>query len=523
VSVIQDSLYSFRNKQSIKLICMSILSPAARMAAVASRRRFGRWTSRAVELQDKVFRRIVEKGSKTAFGREHGFESITSYASFAERVPVRGYEELRPYIDRIMKGEKDVLWPGLPKYFAMSSGTTSGAKYIPITPDSLPNHIGSARNAFLRYIGKTGRTDFVNGKYIFLSGSPKLDESGPVPCGRLSGIAHHNVPHFLRPRRLPSYETNCIANWEEKLEKIIDETINEDMTLISGIPPWVTMYFEKLLQRTGKNNILEVFPRFSLMVHGGVNFAPYSEKLFRLIGQEIDMLETFPASEGFFAFQDEFPSGGLLLIPDSGIFYEFVPAERFGEENPPRIPLSGVEPGVNYVMIINSNAGLWGYNLGDTVKFLSVDPYRLTVTGRISQFTSAFGEHVIEEEADYAIGKASEETGAVVGEFTLAPLVDNPGGMPCHQWFVEFEKAPADIKRFAESLDKHLQHRNDYYKYLVEGKIIGPAMVIKVPRGTFNRYMDSIGKLGGQHKVPHLSNDRGIADWIIENVQPALS
>lgn len=497
---------------------MHILSYASRIAAFASGRRFKRWRSDAVKLQDEVFGKIVKKARKTDFGREHDFKNIKGYDSFISRVPVRNYEDFKPYIERIIKGEKDVLWPGLPKYMAITSGTTSGKKYIPITRDSLPNHINSARNSLLMYIGATGNSGFVNGKYIFLSASPKLDESGPISAGRLSGIAHRNVPKFLHSQRLPSYETNCIPNWEEKLDKIIEETVNEQMTLISGIAPWVQMYFEKLLEYTGRRNILEIFPGFSLLVHGGVNFQPYSKRIFNLIGKEIDTLETFPASEGFIAFQDRFPSEGLLLIPDSGIFFEFIPAERYEEQNPPRLPLSRVETGVNYVLIINSNAGLWGYNIGDTVKFVSLNPYRLVVTGRISQFTSAFGEHVIEEEADYAIRKASEMTGAVVREFTLAPLVDNPDGNSRHQWFLEFEKEPHDSDLFAERVDSFLREKNSYYAHLVNGRIIDKAEVISVPPGTFKRYMKSAGKLGGQNKVPHLSNDRKIAKWILENI-----
>ncbi len=497
---------------------MPVLPYASRIAALASRRSFRKWSSGAVKLQEREFYRIVKKARNTEFGRDHDFQKITDYKSFTERVPVRKYEDFKPYINRIIKGERDVLWPGIPLYMALTSGTTSGAKYIPITRDSLPNHLNSARNALLMYILKTGNSGFVDGKYIFLSATPRLDESGPIPTGRLSGIAHRNVPKFLNSRRLPSYKTNCIPQWEEKLAKIIEETVNEDMTLISGIPPWVLMYFEKLLEYTGKKNILEVFPRFSLLVHGGVNFQPYEQKLAQLIGGEIDTLETFPASEGFYAFQDMFPSKGLLLIPDSGIFFEFIPAERFGEDPPPRIPLSEVETDVNYVLIINSNAGLWGYNIGDTVKFVSVDPYRLVVTGRISQFTSAFGEHVIEEEADYAIDKAAEKTGAVVTEFTLAPLVDNPDGLPRHQWFVEFEEPPRDMGDFAGTLDRLLQEKNSYYSHLVNGRIIDKAEVLSVPKDTFNRYMKSAGKLGGQNKVPHLSNNRKIAEWILSNM-----
>lgn len=497
---------------------MHVLTGLTRAAAHFSKIRFSKWTKNPVKLQEKVFHQLIKKGRNTAFGNEHDFEKITNYESFKERVPIKDYEVFKPYIDRIIQGEKDVLWPGMPKYFAISSGTTSGTKYIPITKDSISNHIDSARNALFMYINKTGNHNFINGKYLFLSGSPELDMSGIIPCGRLSGIAHHNVPKFLHSRRLPSYQTNCIANWEEKLTEIMKETVGEKMTLFSGITPWMQMYFEKILEYTNKKNILEVFPDFSLMVHGGVNFKPYQKKLHHIIGGEVDSLETYPASEGFIAFQDEFPSRGMLIIPDSGIFYEFIPADLFYTDNPPRIPLSRVEENQNYVIILNSNAGLWGYNLGDTVKFVSTNPYRLVVTGRIAHFTSAFGEHVIEEEANYAIQKASEETGAIVTEYTLAPLINGPEGIRCHQWFIEFENKPRNIEKFTEILDNSLKEKNQYYANLVNSNIIKSANVIMVPEDTFKKYMKSIGKLGGQNKVPHLSNDRKIADWILKEL-----
>ena len=468
-------------------------------------------------MQENVFQSLVAGGRHTQFGKDHDFAAITSYEKFRERVPVRDYEGLSPYIDRIIKGEQDVLWPGRPLYFAKTSGTTSGAKYIPISRQSMPNHIESARLALLMYILKTGETRFLNGKYIFISGSPELESTGDILTGRLSGIVHHHIPAYLRNKRLPRFETNCIPDWEKKLAQIVGETAHLNMSLISGIPPWVEMYFERLLEYTGKQSVSALFPGFGLLVHGGVNFQPYREKLFRLIGRQVDDIETYPASEGFIAFQDEYPSKGLLLIPDSGIFYEFIPAEAFHQPDPPRLTLSEVETGVNYVLIMNTNAGLWGYNIGDTVRFESLNPYRLVVTGRLSQYTSAFGEHVIGEEAESSLQEAVEATGALVKEFTLAPLVENPEGQPCHQWFVEFQKKPQDLESFAKVLDQALQNRNAYYRDLVTGNILQPAVVVPVPSDTFKKYMKAIGKLGGQNKVPHLSNDREIADWIMQN------
>ena len=495
-----------------------LLSFGARTLARISKKRFDKWYGQAVAAQQKVFEELISKGQHTAFGREHQLQNVRDHADFVRQVPIRDYEAFRPWIDRILKGEKDVLWPGRPMYLSKTSGTTSGAKYIPITKDSMPNHINSTRQALLMYVLKTGKTDFLKGRMIFVSGSPELDTSGDIPTGRLSGIAHRHVPAYLRRRRLPSYEVNCIEDWEEKLSAIVKETTDKNMSLISGIPPWVEMYFERLLEATGKKTISELFPGFSLFVYGGVNFQPYEKKFHDLIGKEVDSLETFPASEGFVGFQDEWPSEGLLLVPDAGIFYEFIPADRFYEEDPPRLTLGEVETGVNYAMIMNTNAGLWGYNIGDTIRFESVDPYRFVSTGRLSHFTSAFGEHVIAQEAENAMTAAMTESGAMVREFTLAPLVDNPDGKPCHQWFVEFSKKPADMAYFAKVLDETLQEKNPYYKDLVSGGILQPAKVEMVPSGTFNKYMKSIGKLGGQNKVPHLANDRRIADWITENV-----
>lgn len=466
-------------------------------------------------MQNKVFRQLIQKGKNTSFGRDHAFAGIKSHQDFKRNVPVRDYESLRAYIGRARLGEKNVLWPGRPLYFAMTSGTTSGGKYIPITRDSIPNHINSTRIALLNYINRTGKTGFLDGNYIFLSGSPRLKSESGIPAGRLSGIVNHHVPGYLRKRQLPSWKVNCMENWERKLDAIVDETINRNMSLISGIPPWVEMYFERLLEKSGRSVILDLFPGFSLFVYGGVNFEPYEQKFRELIGGEIDLLEIFPASEGFFAFQDQYPSEGLMLISDSGIFYEFIPLDTFFDDKPERVTLAGVKTGVNYVMILNTNAGMWGYNIGDTVRFISRDPYRITVTGRVSQFISAFGEHVIAEEAESAVNEASGNTGAKINEFTVAPLVDNPNGKPCHEWFIEFSEMPSSVDDFSHELDLLMCRKNSYYNDLVKGKIIQPLTIRVMPPGSFAKYMSSIGKLGGQNKVPHLRNDRKVADILL--------
>lgn len=471
-----------------------------------------KWASRPGESQQRVFQELISKARNTVFGKDHGFDQIQSHDDFKKQVPIRDYEALRPYVDRIIKGEDDVLWPGKPTYFAKTSGTTSGTKYIPITKDSIPNHINSAKNALLSYVHETGNGAFLDGKLIFLSGSPTLEKKGGIYTGRLSGIVNHHVPSYLRTNQMPSYETNCIEDWEEKLDHIIEETIDQDMSLISGIPPWVQMYFDRIQERVNKP-IKDIFPNFSMFVYGGVNFEPYRAKLFESIGKEIDSIETYPASEGFIAYQDSQVEPGLLLLLHSGIFYEFIPAEEYFDENPTRLNIEEVELDKNYALIINSNAGLWGYSIGDTVKFVSKNPYRVVVSGRIKHFISAFGEHVIGEEVEKAMQATQQKyEGVKVVEFTVAPQVNPESGLPLHEWFIEFDNEPIDVSAFEEELDRQLQALNSYYKDLLQGNILRTLRIHRLQKDAFRNYMKSQGKLGGQNKVPRLSNDRKIAD-----------
>lgn len=470
-----------------------------------------KWASNPHETQKTVFDKLISEGKNTVFGKDHDFENINSYEDFVENVPVRDYEALRIYIDRVVDGEEDILWKGKPIYFAKTSGTTSGAKYIPITADSMPTHTEAARNAILLYIAETGNTQFISGKMIFLQGSPILDETNGIKTGRLSGIVAHYVPKYLQKNRMPSWETNCIEDWETKVEAIVDETINEKMSIISGIPSWVQMYFERLIERSGKP-VGELFESFQLFIYGGVNYEPYRKKFESLIGRNVDSIELYPASEGFFAYQDKQNSKGLLLLLNSGIFYEFIKADEFFDEHPQRHSLKDVEMGVNYVMIISTTAGLWAYNIGDTVEFVCVDPYRIIVTGRIKHFISAFGEHVIGKEVEQAMNSGLEISGAIVSEFTVAPQISPSEGLPYHEWFVEFEKEPENINELELAIDNSLQQQNSYYSDLVDGKILRPLKITKVKKDGFKDYMRSVGKLGGQNKIPRLSNDRKIAD-----------
>jgi hypothetical protein len=481
-------------------------------------RKMKKWISKPIETQDKVFQNLISDGVATAFGKDHDFVSINSHTDFVKRVPIRDYEALKPYVDRVVAGEKDILWKGKPIYFAKTSGTTSGVKYIPITKQSMPYHVEAARNAILLYVVETGNTSFVNGKMIFLQGSPVLKEQNGIQLGRLSGIVAHFVPKYLQKNRLPSWETNCIEDWETKVNRIVDETIDENMTIISGIPSWVQMYFEKIYQRTGKP-IGEVFKNFNLFIYGGVNFEPYRTKFEKLIGRKVDSIELYPASEGFFAFQDKQYEKGMLLLINSGIFYEFVKADEFFNENPKRITIKDVELGVNYVMIISTNAGLWAYNVGDTVEFTSLKPHRIIVTGRIKHFISAFGEHVIGKEVEQAMQEATKQFNVNMTEFTVAPKLNPTNGLPYHEWFIEFETKPENIHEIETFIDKSMQGQNSYYFDLIKGKVLQPLKISVVEKDGFNKYMSTIGKLGGQNKVPRLANDRKIADILSKYIK----
>jgi hypothetical protein len=495
---------------------MGLKSALSRPLASFITSRYQKWQHDPIGTQQRVLRTIVSKASATAFGRDHDFGAIQSAQDLARLVPVRDYEALSPYFERVKHDEANVLWPGKPLYLAKTSGTTSGAKYIPLTKDSIPNHINGARDALLHYVHRTGKSAFLDGKLIFLSGSPELEEVGGIHTGRLSGIVNHHVPAYLRRNQLPSYATNSIDDWETKLGRIVDETLNAPMTLISGIPPWVQMYFDRVVARTGRP-VGEVFPDFNLFVYGGVNFEPYRKKLFETIGRPVDSIELFPASEGFLAFQDEPGNPSMLLLLDAGIYYEFVPAERFFEPNPPRLSLAEVELDKQYALVLNSNAGLWGYSLGDTVRFTQKYPFRVVVSGRIKHFLSAFGEHVIGEEVEQTLREAMQQHPEVeVVECTVAPRVSDDPAVPSrHEWLVEFARPPRDAAAFAAALETGLRRRNVYYDDLLAGHILAPLLLTALPAGAFQRYMKSLGKLGGQNKVPRLSNDRTVADGLL--------
>lgn len=491
---------------------MSIKSIAAKIFARKTYKQTLKWAQKPVETQQKIFKNLIENAQNTEFGKDHHFNQIKTFEDFQKRVPVRDYEDLKPYVDKVVKGESDILWKGKPLYFAKTSGTTSGAKFIPLTKESMPYHIEAARNAILHYINETGKADFVDGKMIFLQGSPILTEKYGIKFGRLSGIVAHFVPKYLQKNRMPSWETNCIEDWETKVDAIVDETIKEDMSVISGIPSWVQMYFERLQQKSGGKKINEIFKNFNLFIYGGVNYEPYRAKFEQMIGKKVDSIELFPASEGFFAYQDSQKEKGMLLLLNSGIFYEFIKADEFFSENPKVYTIGEVEVGVNYVLIISTNAGLWRYNIGDTVQFTSLAPYRVIVSGRIKHYISAFGEHVIANEVENAMKEAVNATNIVINEFTVAPQITPASGLPYHEWLIEFEKEPENMEAFAETIDNSMRKQNIYYDDLITGNVLRKVVITKVSKNGFQDYMKSQGKLGGQNKIPRLSNNRDIAD-----------
>lgn len=487
----------------------------AKMLATIEASQAKKWKNHAEDVQHKLLLKLVQKAVDTQFGKDHNFHQITDHASFVKNVPVRNYEQLLNYINPIVEGQSDILWPGKPLYLAKTSGTTAGSKYIPLTKQSMPYHIKAARNAMLNYMHISGEKDFIDGKMIFLQGSPILEEKNGIQLGRLSGIVAHFVPNYLQKNRMPSWETNCIENWESKIDAIAEETLHENMTLISGIPPWLIMYFEKLKEKSGKK-VGEIFPNLQLIITGGVNYEPYRGKMQELIGRKVDTIQTFPASEGFFAYQDQLDSESLLLLPDHGIFYEFIPLEFLEDEKPKRLTLDQVEMGVNYALVLSTNAGLWGYSIGDTVQFTSLKPYRIVVSGRTKHYTSAFGEHVIAQEVEKAMDFALKKHTAIVNEFHVAPQVNPQSGLPYHEWMIEFSQLPENLDDFAQALNEEMSRQNAYYRDLTLGQVLRNLVITPVKEGGFQQYMKSQGKLGGQNKTPRLSNNRSIADQLVK-------
>ena len=467
-------------------------------------------------IQKKILEKFIKKSKTTEFGIDHNFKKIRNYKDYIRNVSIRDYEDIKIYIEKIKKGKINILWPGKPKYFAKTSGTTSGAKFIPITKESLKNQINSATYLLISYLIDKKSLKSINGRVMFISGSPNLIEENGIKIGRLSGIVNYHQPKYLKHMILPSKEVNKIEDWEKKIEKIADETIGKDLRILGGIPPWVQMYFDILTKKTGKK-IKEIFPNLTLLCHGGVNFEPYKENLFNSIGKRIDTLETFPASEGFFAYQNLVKDEDLLLQINSGIFYEFIDTKELENKYPKRITVGEVRLDTNYALIITTNAGLWSYMIGDTVKFTSLNPLKIKVTGRTKQFISAFGEHVIVEEVDLSLKKACEKFKEVkIVEYTVGPKIINKKGKSHHIWLIEFKSKPNNLSLFENEIDKNLQELNSYYKDLIQDNILSTLKIKVLKRESFINFMKSIGKLGGQNKVPRLSNNDKLINKILK-------
>ena len=491
---------------------MSLKSKIISLAASQARKQTKQKATSAIADQDKWLNYLIKKGQKTAFGKDHGLERVKDHAGFVSSIPIRGYEDMKPYIERMLQGEANILWLGQPAYLAKTSGTTSGVKYIPISKESIGQHIKTARNSVFNFVAESGE-DLFSGKMIFISGSPELGSKAGIKTGRLSGIVNHEIPSWISGNKLPSYKTNCIADWETKLDNIVEETYDQDMRLISGIPPWVQMYYERLLYKTGKRNIKEIFPNLKVFIHGGVNYQPYKSTIDQLHGPGVATLETYPASEGFIAYQNELEDEGLLLNTDAGMFFEFVPLKEIDQNKPTRLTLREVELDTDYAVIISSNAGLWGYNIGDTIRFTSLDPFKIKVSGRIKHFISAFGEHVIAKEVEEAIQVINQKFGLTINEFTVAPKVNPKEGLPYHEWFIEFDQKPKQpLYEIEEAIDLEIARQNIYYQDLIEGQILKTLVIRPLPKNAFRNYMKSIGKLGGQNKVPRLMNNRRIVE-----------
>ncbi len=465
--------------------------------------------------QQKVFKQIVLNGSRSSFAKDFGISKSMSYNKFINRVPLLSYEDFKKYINRISLGEKNILTSGTPSYFAITSGTTSGTKYIPLTKEMMNMQTRAIKELLLLYAYQKNYYNIVGAGMMFIQGSPSLRRFNNMPYGKLSGIAAHHVPFYLKKNRFPSMETNQITPWGEKIKLIAKETINKDMHIIGGIPPWVITYFKELLSLARCERVKDVFPNLQVYIHGGTSFESYKKNFFKLCGS-VDTLEVYPASEGFFAYQDVIEDKALKLLTNHGVFYEFVSLDDYNaglEQN--RVPVEGVDLNIDYVMIVTTIAGLWSYNTGDTVRFVSKNPYKILFSGRASQFCSTFGEHVIEKEVLSSLEEAVLCFGGVVVEFTVAPYISD--STSCHQWFVEFSVTPNSISSFRKKLCETMRRQNPYYKDLVDSGVIKTLELKPVKSGGFAAYMKSIGKFGGQNKCPHLTNNRSIADFLIKN------
>ena len=475
------------------------------------------------DVQWELFRKLISTAKSTEFGLKYDFKSIDSYNQFKERVPIHSYEQIYPYIDRLMKGEQNILWPSEIKWFAKSSGTTNArSKFIPVSADALEDcHFKGGKDLISIYVNNRPEAKMFAGKGLAIGGSHQINEYDPSATsyyGDVSAVIMQNLPLWAQIIRTPSLDVALMDKWEEKIEKMANVTADENVTNISGVPTWTVLLLEKILELKGVSNIHEIWPNLEVFFHGAVAFTPYRSLFNHLIpDSKMQYVETYNASEGFFGIQDQSGSEELLLMLDYGIFYEFIPFENIDDENPPTLTLDQVEKGKNYAMIISTNGGLWRYNIGDTVRFTSLSPYRIKISGRTKHFINAFGEEVVVENAEQAIASACEVTGGVIDNFTAAPVYFGASNKGCHEWIIEFIKEPDSLERFISIMDETLRQINsDYDAKRYKDMALKMPIVHNVAKGTFYQWMKKRGKLGGQNKVPRLANNREYIDDILE-------
>jgi hypothetical protein len=499
---------------------MKLLSPAISTIARMRLWTIEQWMNDPVNTQFTVWQDLIAAGQYTVFGRLFQFSRIQSLAEFKKQVPIQEYEDLKPFIDRMMKGEENVLWNTPISWFAKSSGTTSDkSKFIPVSEESLKdNHYRASKDVLSFYYVSHPESDLLTGKGLVIGGSHQINSmNDDVHYGDLSAVVLQNSPFWASWIRTPDLSIALMDEWEHKIEMLAQATIQENVTSMAGVPTWLIVLLKRILEITGKPNIREVWPSLELYLHGGVSFIPYREQFERLIGGPVNYLEMYNASEGFFAAQDDREKEGMLLMCDHGIFYEFMPVSEYGSSHPRTLQLDEVETGKNYALVITTNGGLWRYLIGDTIQFTSLHPFRIKVSGRLKHYINAFGEEVIVDNTDKAIAIASQQTGAVVNDYTAAPVYFSESSNGAHEWLIEFEKEPGNLQEFIYELDTALKNINSDYEAKRHKDIaLRMPLVQAFPKNTFNNWLGSKGKLGGQHKVPRLSNDRLVLEEILQ-------
>ena len=499
---------------------MKLLSPAISSLARLRLWRIDAWKNNPMDAQREVLQDLVSSAQYTEFGKEYNFSSLFTVKAFKDAVPVHEYEDLKPYIERVMNGEQNVLWNTPIYWFAKSSGTTSDkSKFIPVSEESLQDgHYKASKDVLSLYYQYNPDSALLTGKALVIGGSHTINPvNQEAQYGDLSAVLLQNSPFWGHWLRTPDLGIALMDEWENKIEKLAASTIEENVTSISGVPTWTLVLFKRILEITGKSCIAEVWPSLELYMHGGVSFTPYKEQFKKLIGKDITYLDMYNASEGFFAAQEDPADEGMLLFTDHGIFMEFMPIEEYGKKNPETVGLDKIELGKNYALVISTNAGLWRYLLGDTIQFTSASPFRIKVTGRLKHFINAFGEELIVDNADRAIALASEKTGGIVNDYTAAPIYFSDNSNGAHEWLIEFEKEPVSLEKFTMELDAALKSLNSDYEAKRQKDIaLRMPLVHSLNKGTFSLWLSEKGKLGGQHKIPRLSNERKYVDEILQ-------